>query len=239
MAMSARQANLLIEAGLWLRLGGDHEGARQLFARALEQEPSNRQAKEGLARSQEALSLSPARKTSPFEVPLPLLREPPPPPEPRPITLSPLEMIVEEDEEEPEVIVTPLPPDPEAELSLLLRGVDELLSLGDASSAQELLAKAERLLPGDPRLGPARARCEQALAASLEAKLGDPRRVPRMAMRPQELMKLSLAPQEGFVLSRIDGKSSYEALFSVSGMPRLETLRALVRLLEVGAITTS
>ncbi len=234
--MSARQAHLFVEAGLWLRMGGDHEGARRLFARALEEEPSNRQAQEGLARSEEALS--PSRKPSPFEVPLPELREVAPL-EPRPITLSTLDVIVEEDDEEPEVIVTGPVPDPEQELTTLLQGVEELLRLGDVASAQELLARAEQLVPGDPRLAPPRARCEQALRASLEAKLGDPRRVPRMAMRPQELMKLSLAPQEGFVLSRIDGRISYEALFSVSGMPRMETLRALAHLLEVGAITAS
>ncbi|HSP77157.1 MAG TPA: hypothetical protein VLQ93_01415 [Myxococcaceae bacterium] len=233
--MSARQAHLLVEAGLWLRMEGDHQGARRLFARALEQEPANRQAQQGLARSEEALA--PSRKPSPFEVPLAELREAPPP-EPRPITLSTFDVIVEEDEEEPEVIVTSMP-DPEQELTTLLQGVEELLRLGDVASAQELLARAEQLVPGEPRLGPARARCEQAVQASLEAKLGDLRRVPRMALPPQELMKLSLAPREGFVLSRIDGRISYEALFSVSGMPRLETLRALAHLLEVGAITAS
>jgi hypothetical protein len=45
-------------------------------------------------------------------------------------------------------------------------------------------------------------------------------------------MKLSLDPRAGFLLSRIDGSLSFEALFSVSGMSRLDTLRVLAQLLD-------
>ncbi|ATB40979.1 TPR domain protein [Cystobacter fuscus] len=122
-------------------------------------------------------------------------------------------------------------------VNTLLVGVDELLSLGDVSSAQELLGKAEQLDPLEPRLEEARARCEQAQRAALEQRLGDVKQVPRLKLRMAELMKLSLDARMGFLLSRIDGHLSYEVLFSVSGMSRMETMRVLVQLLDRDIIT--
>ncbi|WNG28289.1 hypothetical protein F0U62_32975 [Cystobacter fuscus] len=122
-------------------------------------------------------------------------------------------------------------------VNTLLVGVDELLSLGDVSSALELVGKAEQLDPLEPRLEGARARCEQAQRAALEQRLGSVKQVPRLKLRMAELMKLSLDARMGFLLSRIDGHLSYEALFSVSGMSRMETMRVLVQLLDQDIIT--
>ncbi|MET0405307.1 MAG: hypothetical protein ABW123_23025 [Cystobacter sp.] len=119
----------------------------------------------------------------------------------------------------------------------LLVGVEELLALGDVSSALELLDKAEQSSPEDFRLPETRVRCEHAHRLALEARLGDLRQVPRLKLRMAELMSLSLDARMGFLLSRIDGRSSYESLFSVSGMSRMETLRVLVQLLDQDIIT--
>ncbi|EPX55541.1 TPR domain protein [Cystobacter fuscus DSM 2262] len=133
------------------------------------------------------------------------------------------------------------PPEPPARkgpgVNTLLVGVDELLSLGDVSSALELLEKAEQLDPLESRLEGARARCEQAQRAALEQRLGSVKQVPRLKLRMAELMKLSLDARMGFLLSRIDGHLNYEALFSVSGMSRMETMRVLVQLLDQDIIT--
>ena len=124
------------------------------------------------------------------------------------------------------------------EVSTLLVGVEELLGLGDVASALELLRKAEECDPEDERLEAARERCASAQRALLEARLGDTRQVPLLKLRMAELMKLSLDARMGFLLSRIDGLLSYEALFSVSGMSRLETMRVLVQLLDQDIILT-
>jgi hypothetical protein len=121
---------------------------------------------------------------------------------------------------------------PLQELPTLLQGVEELLALGDVSSAMELLRKAEQVAPGDARLAAARERCAREQQAALEAQLGDLKRVPMLKLRMADLMKLSLDARTGFLLSRIDGRLSFEALFSVSGMSRLDTLRVLARLLD-------
>jgi hypothetical protein len=130
----------------------------------------------------------------------------------------------------------PQPPPPPHGVTVLLQGVDELLALGDAPSATELLRRAEEFSPEDARLAAARERFARAQQAELEAKLGDLKRVPRVRLSPRALMRLRLDAREGFVLSRIDGRLSCEALFSVSGMSRLETLRVLAQLLDQDVI---
>src|SRR4051812_37121287 len=44
--MSNARAAQLVEAGMWLRLSGDHEGARRLFEQALRLDPENARARQ-------------------------------------------------------------------------------------------------------------------------------------------------------------------------------------------------
>src|SRR5438128_7326624 len=54
--MSSQRASQLVEAGLWLRLSGDHEGARRLFEQALRLDPGNARAKQLLEQKSQAAS---------------------------------------------------------------------------------------------------------------------------------------------------------------------------------------
>jgi hypothetical protein len=245
----AIRANQLIEAGLWLRLGGDAEGARTLFVRALQHDPANRRAQEWLARSGQVQPQTPHPS---LEVSVILLDDEMADShaaemQGHSITADVLAFLSEDAAErvleaEPALEAEPVleaepPVDPVRGVTLLLQGVEELLGLGDPTSAMGLLGNAEQRSPGDPRLGRARERCERAHQAFLEAKLGDLKRVPVLKLRMAELMRLSLDARTGFLLSRIDGRLSYEALFSVSGMSRPETVRVLVQLLDKDIIT--
>jgi hypothetical protein len=258
------RANQLIEAGLWLRLGGDDEGARRLFMRALSHDPTNRRAKEWLTKSAPVRAVDDSQHEA--EVSIILLDElavasamaPGPG-----ITADVLDYLAEEPALElkpapkveptparaPMRALTPVPmlgqglavaqvaAPPVKQVTLLLQGVEELLSLGDATSALELLGKAEEQSPGEQRVAVARERSLRAQQAALEAKLGDLKRVPTVRLSPKELMQLKLDPRAGFVLSRLDGRMSCEAVFTVSGMSRLDTLRVLAHLLDQDVIT--
>jgi hypothetical protein len=74
------RANQLIEAGLWLRMSGDMEGARHLFEQALKLDPDNARAHELLGGATpvieavpEELRDVPVTRTDLFSVPLPRL----------------------------------------------------------------------------------------------------------------------------------------------------------------------
>ena len=141
---------------------------------------------------------------------------------------------------EPEPGGLPAPPQrPRSDVELWMEGARELFALGDFSGSLEMI---ERILKVDPSHAEARRYLEQneaTLIAMYESKLGAPDAVPRLAIKPEEVMWLNLDHRAGFLLAQIDGTVSYEDLFALSGVPRLDTARILASLLQEGVIRTS
>ena len=52
----------------------------------------------------------------------------------------------------------------------------------------------------------------------------------------ERLLRLPLNPRAAFMFSRIDGVSDVESILSVAGMPELEAIELLDKLLTVGAL---
>jgi len=67
-------------------------------------------------------------------------------------------------------------------------------------------------------------------------RLGTLHSLPRVVVKPSEVRWLGLDHRAGFLLSQIDGEVTIDELLVVSGMPRLETLKTLVDLLQSEAI---
>jgi tetratricopeptide (TPR) repeat protein len=125
-----------------------------------------------------------------------------------------------------------MPSDPLHEARMLLQRAAELQELDDHSGARELLLEAQALDPDAPDIARALGESEQTLQALYESKLGKLSVVPRVRLRDDEVIWLNLDHRAGFILAQIDGSLSFDDLFSVSGMSRLDTARILVQLLE-------
>jgi len=115
---------------------------------------------------------------------------------------------------------------------MLLHRATELQELDDHSGARELLQQAQALDPEAPEVARALGESEQTLQALYESKLGKLSIIPRVRLRDDEVIWLNLDHRAGFILAQIDGTLSFDDLFSVSGMSRLDTARILVELLE-------
>jgi hypothetical protein len=112
----------------------------------------------------------------------------------------------------------------------------DLHALGDFSGSLEMI---EKILKLDPEHGEVRdylRQNEATLVAMYESKLGPLGRIPRLAIKPEEVMWLNLDHRAGFLLSQIDGTVDYESLFALSGLPRLDTARILATLIGDGVI---
>jgi hypothetical protein len=122
-------------------------------------------------------------------------------------------------------------------LDHLLHAAEEFIELEDPEAAIDLIAKAEKIAPDHPRLKKLRERGEASLQALYEFRIGPLEAVPRVSISPEQIVALSLDHRAGFVLSQIDGALSFEDLFSLSGMSRLDTTRILAQLLELNVIS--
>jgi tetratricopeptide (TPR) repeat protein len=127
------------------------------------------------------------------------------------------------------------PPAP-GDVATWMEGARELFALGDFSGSLEMI---ERILRVDPTHAEARAylrQNESTLVAMYESKLGPLSGVPRLAIHAEEVMWLNLDHRAGFLLAQVDGTVSFEDLFALSGLPRLDTARILASLLAEGVI---
>jgi serine/threonine protein kinase len=107
------------------------------------------------------------------------------------------------------------------DLDLAAKLVERALSIGDALGNAEAVAALDR---------------EEALIeGSLEVRLGRLDHALRL-LPPPAGERASLLPEEAFLLSRIDGAASAGEVLDLSPLPRLRTLRLLVRLLRRGLI---
>jgi hypothetical protein len=128
------------------------------------------------------------------------------------------------------------PTTPQDDVAVWMIAAMDLLALGDFSGSLEMI---EKILKVDPEHAEARAyltQNEATLVAMYESKLGPLGRVPRLAIKQEEIMWLNLDHRAGFLLSQIDGAVDYENLFALSGLPRLDTARILAALLLDGVI---
>jgi len=71
---------------------------------------------------------------------------------------------------------------------------------------------------------------------ALAERLVDLRRAPRATVRLDRLRGVRLGPQASFVLSQVDGSTTFEELIDISSMPRMAALRVLCDLLDRGII---
>jgi hypothetical protein len=133
--------------------------------------------------------------------------------------------------------ITRSPESKREEIGSLLRGARDLIDLDDHTGAMELIHKAQAVAPDDLEVRSLRERSEHTLLAMFESKLGHLEKTPRVMLKDDEIIWLNLDHRAGFVLAQIDGSVTFEDLFAVSGMSRLDTARILAQLVDEGVIS--
>jgi hypothetical protein len=74
------------------------------------------------------------------------------------------------------------------------------------------------------------------LVKSYRERIGDPSRVPELIKPLDEITGINLPADAGFVLSMIDGRTSFAELLSVTSMGPFEALRIFAGLLDAGIV---
>lgn len=126
----------------------------------------------------------------------------------------------------------PPPAGGQTDASVLLGGARDLISQRDHAGALELLNKVLEFEPDNAQAQKLHQDCETVLTQQLEAKLGGLSHRPRVLLKPDEIRWLDLDPRAGFILAQIDGAVSYEDLYDICGLQRLDTVRILAQLID-------
>ncbi|MEO0322828.1 MAG: hypothetical protein AAF447_07710 [Myxococcota bacterium] len=125
------------------------------------------------------------------------------------------------------------PSEPALDLASEMR---ERFALDDFTGA---LRAAELVLGRRPEDAEARriaAESRSQLVHLYGSRLGGPGARLELCVDESEIRWLGLDHRAAFLLSRIDGKSRVEELIDVSGMPRMEALKTLCELTDMGAL---
>jgi hypothetical protein len=104
---------------------------------------------------------------------------------------------------------------------------------------EQALALAEQLVtlrPDDVSAKDFADECRRMLEKEQGKLIGSLDRVPKLAMSMHQVQSLALDHRAGFLLSRVDGDSSLDALLDVVGMPRVEALRIVAELVDAGVL---
>jgi hypothetical protein len=125
----------------------------------------------------------------------------------------------------------------------LPKTVPELLKLAraeikenNAENALAIIHSALEQEPKNPEAQRLREEAEKKFVAQIYAGGLSPRAMPRILVTSEQLEHERLGPQEGFVLSRINGESDIESILSVCPFREADSLRMIKKLLDGGII---
>ncbi len=124
---------------------------------------------------------------------------------------------------------------PSTNMSAILLEARRMYERGEFAAALDICTKVMSRQDGHEEANQLRLNIEGELVRSYIERLGSLNRIPRVIIDMSDVGSLNLDHRAGFILSQIDGMSSYEDLLELASMARHEALKLFVRLLDVGA----
>jgi hypothetical protein len=126
--------------------------------------------------------------------------------------------------------------DGRARVEMLLEEAQEALRGEDFESALDLFQAAARLEPDRLEIDGYVDLVRSHLLKRYRERIGDLQLVPKRLVGAGQVKLFHLAPDAGFMLSLVDGSTSFEQLVSLSGMAAFEAFRNLSALLDAGIL---
>jgi hypothetical protein len=122
------------------------------------------------------------------------------------------------------------------EADSMLREAEILLSQDDFSAALQTFRQAGQA-DGGPAVETMVKQGEEKVRLALEKEGLKLDAVPKLKLAMDQLGQLDISPQEGFMLTRVDGSYDIKSILQMSPMPKLDTLVLFWRMMRLGHIT--
>lgn len=125
---------------------------------------------------------------------------------------------------------------PEDEVTALLNRAQQALRGRDYEKAQRLLKAAENLDPNHPKVRSSIKGAEAAIVSDLRTQGLHDSRIPTVAKSFDDIAKMNFTPNEGFMLSRVNGQWDIGSLIKISPIREPDALLIFYRLWKDGII---
>lgn len=119
--------------------------------------------------------------------------------------------------------------------ALLLAG-QQSCQKGELEAAVRLLRAARALDPDNRKLAAEIDKVEERIRSEVEKAGVAPTSIPTLARTMEELTQLKISPQEGFLLTRLNGTYDVQSIVKISSMNPLDAQLAVWKLLKAGHI---
>ena len=132
--------------------------------------------------------------------------------------------------------MAPVVLDDAAEVANLIQRAQDALRKKEYEKTQRLLKAAENLGPTEPKVRSAIKGAEAVIVSDLRGQGLREDRVPRVAKPLEEITKMDFTPNEGFILSRVNGQWDIGALLKISPIREPDALLIFYKLWKDGII---
>lgn len=123
------------------------------------------------------------------------------------------------------------------EINAMLSAAQNALRAKDFDKTQRLLKAAQNLDPNHPKVRSSIKGAEAVIMAELRNQGLHDAKIPRIVKPLEEITKMNFTPNEGFMLSRINGTWDIGSLIKISPIREADALMIFYRLLKDGIIS--
>jgi hypothetical protein len=134
----------------------------------------------------------------------------------------------------PEAAASPATPGITPDALLMI--AQQVLQKGDFEGALRYMRAARALDPDNRKVAGEAEKIEQQIRGAVEKSGVSPTAIPVLARTMEELTQLKISPQEGFLLTRLNGSYDLQSIVKISSMNPLDAQLAVWKLLKAGHI---
>ncbi|HWW60001.1 MAG TPA: DUF4388 domain-containing protein [Thermoanaerobaculia bacterium] len=139
-------------------------------------------------------------------------------------------------EPEPAPVAAPAEFNEDDEITSLLNAAQAALRAKDFEKTQRLLKAAQNLDPTHPKVRNSIKGAESVILSELRAEGVSEKKVPKVSKSLDEITQMNFTPNEGFILSRINGQWDINSLVKISPIRETDAMLIFYRLWRDGII---
>jgi len=118
-----------------------------------------------------------------------------------------------------------------------IRKIEMLISEGKLDKAQLEIDKLKTVTPKHPKLFMLTEACQEKLLETTAKQMIKFSAIPQLSMAVEEITKLPLSPEEGFIVSRINGVWDVKSIMKIAPFDETVSLKTFKKFLDDGVIT--